>query len=167
MLRAVSAVPVIVATARDDEAEIVRVARRRRRRLRGQAVRRRPSSTRGSGRCCAAARDRRRTDPAVVVGGLRIDPRARQATLDGAPLDLTPREFDLLHYLAARPGAGGHQAGAADRGVAAARTAARTRPSTCTCPGCAASSARPRSSPATCTPCAGSGSGSRRPGSAG
>jgi DNA-binding response OmpR family regulator len=40
----------------------------------------------------------------IDVGGLRVDPRAQQATLDGAPLDLTPREFDLLHYLAARAG---------------------------------------------------------------
>jgi DNA-binding response OmpR family regulator len=34
-----------------------------------------------------------------------VDRRARQAFLDGAALDLTPREFDLLHYLAARAGA--------------------------------------------------------------
>jgi DNA-binding response OmpR family regulator len=40
----------------------------------------------------------------VVVGGLRIDPRSRQASVDGRPLELTPREFDLLHYLAARAG---------------------------------------------------------------
>src|SRR3712207_8717040 len=39
---------------------------------------------------------------AVVVGALRIDPGARTASLDGAALDLTPREFDLLHHLAAR-----------------------------------------------------------------
>jgi DNA-binding response OmpR family regulator len=39
-----------------------------------------------------------------VVGGLHIDPGARTATLDGAGLDLTPREFDLLHHLAARAG---------------------------------------------------------------
>ena len=43
-------------------------------------------------------------DPAVVVGALRIDPRARQVTLGGESLELTPREFDLLHYLAAREG---------------------------------------------------------------
>jgi DNA-binding response OmpR family regulator len=40
----------------------------------------------------------------VVVGGLRIDTRSRQATLDGSSLDLTPREFDLLAYLAGRAG---------------------------------------------------------------
>jgi DNA-binding response OmpR family regulator len=42
-------------------------------------------------------------DAAVTVGGLRLDSRARRATLDGRVLDLTPREFDMLHYLAARP----------------------------------------------------------------
>jgi DNA-binding response OmpR family regulator len=41
---------------------------------------------------------------ALVVGELRVDPTAREATLAGVPLDLTPREFDLLGYLAARPG---------------------------------------------------------------
>lgn len=103
MLRAVSAVPVVVATARDDEDEIVRVldagaddyvvkpfggaqldARIR-------AVLRRAE---------AGADD---TAP-IEVGGLRLDVRAREATLDGTGLDLTPREFDLLHYLAARTG---------------------------------------------------------------
>jgi DNA-binding response OmpR family regulator len=41
-------------------------------------------------------------DPTVVVGGLEVDPRARRARLDGQVLDLTPREFDLLYYLADR-----------------------------------------------------------------
>jgi len=40
----------------------------------------------------------------VVVGGLAIDERARTAVLDGAALDLSPKEFDLLLYLARRPG---------------------------------------------------------------
>ena len=31
-------------------------------------------------------------------------PGPREATLDGRPLELTAREFDLLAYLAARPG---------------------------------------------------------------
>src|SRR5687767_2317570 len=44
------------------------------------------------------------TDGAVAVGGLRLDARARDATLDDVRLDLTPREFDLLHYLASRAG---------------------------------------------------------------
>ncbi|HEY3686652.1 MAG TPA: response regulator transcription factor [Streptosporangiaceae bacterium] len=103
MLRAVSRVPVVVATARDDEEEIVRVldagaddyvvkpfgGAQLDARLR--AVLRRGESDGGA------------AEP-IVVGALRVDPRAREAALDGAALDLTPREFDLLHYLAARAG---------------------------------------------------------------
>jgi two-component system KDP operon response regulator KdpE len=103
MLRAVSAMPVIVATARDDEEEIVRVldagaddyivkpftAAQLDARVR--AVLRRGGVT--------------GAEPvALAVGGLRIDAGARTATLDGADLDLTPREFDLLHHLATRAG---------------------------------------------------------------
>jgi two-component system, OmpR family, KDP operon response regulator KdpE len=102
MLRGVSNVPVVVATARDDEAEIVAIldagaddyvvkpfsAAQLDARIR--AVLRRSAS--GSG------------EPVTKVGGLTIDRRGRTATLDGATLDLTPREFDLLHHLAARVG---------------------------------------------------------------
>ncbi|MFG2110916.1 response regulator transcription factor [Micromonospora chersina] len=103
MLRAVSSVPVIVATARDDEAEIVRMLdagaddylvkpfTAAQLDARARAVLRRSAGDSA-------------TDPVLVVGGLRIDPRARQVTLDGAPVELTPREFDLLHHLAGRPG---------------------------------------------------------------
>jgi DNA-binding response OmpR family regulator len=41
-------------------------------------------------------------DKTVTVGGLELDARARRATLDGKALSLTPREFDMLHYLALR-----------------------------------------------------------------
>ncbi|MFG1655448.1 response regulator transcription factor [Micromonospora chersina] len=103
MLRAVSSVPVIVATARDDEAEIVRMLdagaddylvkpfTAAQLDARARAVLRRSAGDPA-------------TDPVLVVGGLRIDPRARQVTLDGAQVELTPREFDLLHHLAGRPG---------------------------------------------------------------
>ncbi len=40
----------------------------------------------------------------IEHGPLRIDPAARTATLDGAELSLTQREFDLLAFLAAHPG---------------------------------------------------------------
>ena len=33
-----------------------------------------------------------------------MDPDAHEATLDGARLDLSPREFDLLHYLTQHAG---------------------------------------------------------------
>ena len=39
------------------------------------------------------------------VDGLVVDRRARRVTLDGDPLPLTPREFDLLALLASDPGA--------------------------------------------------------------
>lgn len=40
----------------------------------------------------------------VVLGRLRIDAERRAVTLDGTDLALTAREFDLLAYLARRPG---------------------------------------------------------------
>jgi two-component system KDP operon response regulator KdpE len=104
MMRAVSAVPVVVVTARDDEEEIVRVLNAGaddyvvkpfgpgQLDARIRAVLRRA----GDGRAAS-------TGP-VEVGGLRLDTQGHVATLDGTVLDLSPREFDLLHYLAARPG---------------------------------------------------------------
>jgi len=103
MLRAVSAVPIIVVTARRTEGEMVRAldagaddyvvkpygAEQIDARIR--AVLRRATTP-------------EKEDLRIDVDGVRIDPRGRTATLDGVPLDLTPREFDLLHYLAARPG---------------------------------------------------------------
>ncbi|GAA4858380.1 response regulator transcription factor [Pseudonocardia benzenivorans] len=44
------------------------------------------------------------TAPELVDGGLRVDPAARVASLDGQPLALTTREFDLLAFLLAHPG---------------------------------------------------------------
>lgn len=40
----------------------------------------------------------------IEVGGLRIDPNAREVLVDTAPISLTAREFDLLYYLASHPG---------------------------------------------------------------
>jgi two-component system KDP operon response regulator KdpE len=104
MLRSVSSVPVIVATARDDESTMVDVldwgaddylvkpfgvgqldARVR-------AVLRRAAGPETEGQA------------PLVVGELWLDPAGREATLAGARLDLTPREFDLLTYLADRCG---------------------------------------------------------------
>ncbi|GAA1960503.1 response regulator transcription factor [Microbacterium aquimaris] len=44
------------------------------------------------------------SDAPIVCGGYRIDPAARIATYDGVELNLTAREFDLLEFLARRPG---------------------------------------------------------------
>jgi DNA-binding response OmpR family regulator len=102
MLRAVSAVPVIIITARDDDAEVVRAldsgaddfvvkpfgADHLDARIR--ALLRRGGSTRSEG--------------PLVVGGLTVDPRTRSATLDGEQLELSRKEFDLLLALAQRAG---------------------------------------------------------------
>jgi DNA-binding response OmpR family regulator len=102
MLRGVSRVPVVVATARDDEAEIVAV-------LQAGAddyVVKPFSAAQLDARIRAVLRrgGEHPVDSAVVVGDLRLDPRTREATLDGRDLELSPREFSLLHYLAARAG---------------------------------------------------------------
>ncbi|MFP8964377.1 response regulator transcription factor [Streptomyces nanhaiensis] len=107
MLRGITQVPVIIATARDDEAEIVRLLNDgaddylvkpfsvEHLSARMAAVLRRA----GTGAAPGAGSDR-----AIRAGGLVIDPLRRQAELDGRPLDLTRREFDLLAFLAQRPG---------------------------------------------------------------
>ena len=103
MLRSVSAVPVIVATARDDDRAVVSAldagaddyvvkpfsADQLDARIR--AVLRRTSGPDGA-------------DTRFTVGDLEVDLRSRTAVLAGRELDLRPREFDLLAYLAARPG---------------------------------------------------------------
>lgn len=40
----------------------------------------------------------------LVHAGVALDPAARSVTLDGQPVMLAPREFDLLHLLMLRPG---------------------------------------------------------------
>ena len=49
----------------------------------------------------AQARD---SDAAVRVGELVVDPVSYQVRLKGRPLDLTYKEFELLRFLAGRPG---------------------------------------------------------------
>lgn len=44
------------------------------------------------------------TSGSIVVGGLRIDGRARVAELDGVVLELSRKEFDVLEYLAEHAG---------------------------------------------------------------
>ena len=104
MIRAISKVPVVVATARDDEQDIVKVLNAGaddylvkpfgvgQIEARVRAVLRR-----------AVAADDRRTEP-IVVGQLRLDEDAHEATLDNHALDLSRREFELLYYLATRAG---------------------------------------------------------------
>ena len=116
MIRGISRVPVIVATARDDEAEIIRL-------LNAGADDYLVKPFSGGQLSARLAAVLRRTEgarsgtgagggsgPAVPggplrVGELRIDVQARTAHLGDQELDLTRREFDLLAYLAVRQGA--------------------------------------------------------------
>lgn len=43
-------------------------------------------------------------DRPMTVGGLTIHPAARTATVDGRPVELTAREFDLLLHFSRQPG---------------------------------------------------------------
>jgi DNA-binding response OmpR family regulator len=102
MLRAVSAVPVIVATARDDEREIIRT-------LDAGAddyVVKPYSADQLDARIRAVLRRVKEDDSGapVKIGGLTIHPRSRVATVDGRTMDLSRKEFDLLWHLANRPG---------------------------------------------------------------
>ena len=103
MLRAIRDVPVIVITARDDDASMVRLDagaddyvvkpfRATQLDARIRAVLRRTTSTQ---------------DPAgrtIAVGRLVIDPGSREVTLDGANVELSRKEFDLVWALARRVG---------------------------------------------------------------
>jgi two-component system response regulator RegX3 len=46
--------------------------------------------------------NRRRPDPPILVGDLEIEPARREVRAPGRTIALTPREFDLLLYLASR-----------------------------------------------------------------
>ncbi|MEU1531506.1 response regulator transcription factor [Streptomyces fagopyri] len=105
MLRGITDVPVIIATARDDETEIVRLLNDG-----ADDYLTKPFSVEHLSARMAAVLRRSRSvgetpaSPVIRVGGLAIDPLRRRAELDGARLDLTRREFDLLAFLAGRPG---------------------------------------------------------------
>ncbi|WP_371099256.1 response regulator transcription factor [Streptomyces sanglieri] len=107
MIRGITDVPVIIATARDDETEIVRLLNDG-----ADDYLTKPFSVEHlSARITAVLRRSRAggtgavpPPPVLRVGGLAIDPLRRQAVLDGVALDLTRREFDLLAFLAGRPG---------------------------------------------------------------
>ena len=53
----------------------------------------------------AAARNALLEAGNLNLNGLAIDPIARDVRIDGRPIELTPREFDLLHFFARHPGA--------------------------------------------------------------
>lgn len=104
MLRAVSEVPVIVATARDDDAQVVRALDAG---ADDYVVKPFSAATMDARIRAVLRRLQTVDDPSagvVRVGDLRIDVRAREAYLRDELLELSPREFDLLAYLASRPG---------------------------------------------------------------
>lgn len=102
MLRGVSTVPVIVVTAREEESGLVKA-------LDAGAddyVTKPFSADRLEARLRAVLRRSQLTDEPTIleVGALRIDLSGRVVTLEGSALELTPKEFDVLAYLAQRPG---------------------------------------------------------------
>jgi len=102
MLRAVSDVPVVVATARDDERVIVEALDAGaddylvkpfsgdQLEARIRAVLRRTGSA--------------ATPAPITVGELVVNPITREVSLRGEPVDLSRKEFDLLTFLATRAG---------------------------------------------------------------
>jgi len=104
MVRATSDVPVIIATARDDEREIVRLLDAGaddylvKPFAAAQAMARVRAVLRRTGRETAPE------DARVTVGELIIDPVSREASLAGRLLELNRKEFDLLLALAVRAG---------------------------------------------------------------
>jgi DNA-binding response OmpR family regulator len=105
MLRAVSTVPVIVATARDDDDSIVQAldAGADDYVLKPFPAGQLDARIRAVLRRAAGAADTALAP--VSVGPLTVDPRSRRVTHAGAPVELSPKEFDLLAYLAVRAGA--------------------------------------------------------------
>ncbi len=52
----------------------------------------------------ALARNARLDSGSLDLSGLQIDPLAREVRVAGKPIELTPREFDLLYFFARHPG---------------------------------------------------------------
>lgn len=103
MLRAVSDVPVIVASARDDDPSLVGCldAGADDYVVKPYTTTQLEARIRAVLRRTAGGRTPRQN---LVVGGLELDVAARRTTLDGQAVELSPREFDLLRHLAERAG---------------------------------------------------------------
>ncbi|MBK9712596.1 MAG: response regulator transcription factor [Kouleothrix sp.] len=106
-LRAGGALPIIMLTARGEEADRVVGLE-----LGADDYVTKPFSPRELvARVKAVLRRTRPEAPAapaessvLAIGGLRLDTPARSVTLDGQPISLTVREFDLLQFLMRHPG---------------------------------------------------------------
>lgn len=105
-LRKVSAVPILMLTARGEEADklagfgigaddyVTKPFRPRELVMRVQAMMRRVEATSVPAMVL---------DDALSVGDLLIRPQLREAMRDGVALELTAKEFDLLYFLASHP----------------------------------------------------------------
>ncbi|MEJ3657039.1 response regulator transcription factor [Actinomycetes bacterium KLBMP 9759] len=104
LVRGITDVPVIIATARRDEPTIVRLLN-----AGADDYLVKPFSTEHlTARVAAVLRRSRTVEPVdetpVRIDELQVDVARREATLAGTPLTLTRREFDLLAYLATNLG---------------------------------------------------------------
>ncbi|WP_394617810.1 response regulator transcription factor [Lentzea sp. JNUCC 0626] len=99
MIRGVTNTPVVIATARDDDTEIVRLLN-----AGADDYLVKPFSGEILEARLQAVLRRARDSKQLVIGGLEIDVALRKATVDGQELSLTHKEFELLSYLAARQG---------------------------------------------------------------
>ncbi|WP_327039477.1 response regulator transcription factor [Micromonospora maris] len=105
MLRGITDVPIIIATARDDEQSVVKLLRAGADDYMVKPFTGAHLDARITSVLRRVGRASRAEQPVVLsVGGLRVDLGERSAQLDGEALALTRKEFDLLAYLAARPG---------------------------------------------------------------
>lgn len=118
-LRSGVSVPIIMLTARDDAVDRVvglevgaddyvtkpfgirELVARVRAHLRRETMRRQGSAALSAGGDASAPLP---AEERLVVGGLEVDLARRRASLDGRPLPLKRREFDLLAYLARNAG---------------------------------------------------------------
>jgi DNA-binding response OmpR family regulator len=98
-LRRSSDVPVIIATARGDETDrIVGLE------LGADDYVVKPFSVRELAARVRAVSRRRRVESSLETGRLVVDRASHRVMLDGAEIDLTAKEFDLLAVLAEEPG---------------------------------------------------------------
>jgi DNA-binding response OmpR family regulator len=101
MIRAVSQVPVIVVTARGADDTVIKTLD-----AGADDYLVKPFSVAQlEARVRAVLRRGNQRGPGPIrVGEMEIDPETRVATLDGVPLELSPKEFDLLRVLAESSG---------------------------------------------------------------
>lgn len=102
MIRAITDVPVIVASARSDDKDIVRTLN-----IGADDYLVKPFSVEQlEARLRAVLRRSAANSPGgvIIVGDLHIDPAARIVTLSDESVSLSPKEFDVLFYLAQRVG---------------------------------------------------------------